>query len=338
MSSRLKNTSGFTIIEVLLATVIMSAMLVLIGQAFRSSAEGNSLIINKAELTDDVRSAGQMISDYARNAIYVYPPGTSLTLNTSLTGGNYSVTNPRTSTNIWTVGTDNIVAFILPPTQGLTNTGAALPLCAALAAPDSSSCLSIVAYYVVNRANVVANAGGSDNPGVDSLNATNGILYEYRINTTWDYLQTKIFKAGVGGRPPTVIGNGPGTLGRTVTNAQLVADNISVGSSATNYKFTLSGKSCFSKAGIYLDGLGVALPTTTSANVTTYNLPTFVPNCPNALVAATQQTGGVLDSIASMAQANLTISAGRKNNLGQSFTTGDMTFPIAPVNLLIPGT
>ncbi len=344
MSKNLKSTSGFTIIEVLLATIIMATMLLLMGTAFRSSAEGNSIVMNKAELLEDVRSAGQMISDYARNAVFVYPPGTNITLQTSAGAGNFSVVNPRTGTNIWTVGTDNIVAFILPPTQGSVGLpGAATLSCEPVATlavanvTDPSACLTFVAYYVLNRASIVASAGGSDNPGPDPINGTTGMVYEYRLQLPLARLSGTLSTVGNGSLPPTTIGNGANNYN---TSPALVADYIEAGTIATNYKFRLSGLSCLANntnQARFLNAAGTVLPFTIVNGTTKYDIANFTPSCPT-IQTVIQQTNGALDSFASVAQATLTISAGRKNNLGQTFTTGDMTFPIAPVNLLIPGT
>ncbi len=366
MSKSLKSTSGFTLIEVLLSTVIMATMLLLMGMAFRSSAEGNSTLVNKAELVEDVRSAGQMISDYARNAIYVYPPGTPLTLRTGAATVGYGVVNPRTLTNVWTVGTDNIVAFILPPLRGLNpvyQLGVNVVCNPLNASPvpfdtnpsvwlvDDSACLTFVAYYTLSRSSVVtATTGNTDNPGDDPLNNSKGMIYEYRLQLPLDRLAGPAPVPGSAtGSPPIVIGSVTGFGPNFNSNPALLADYIDEGATAGSFKFKLSSLTCLSNlanSGRYLNNTGGVLPVTTTVSggvtSTAYNTSTalFTPGCPNSLVAATQLVSGSgnLDAFASIVQATLTISAGRKNNLGQTFTTGDMTFPIAPVNLLIPGT
>jgi Tfp pilus assembly protein PilE len=362
MAKNLKSTSGFTLVELLLATVIMTFLVFFMAQAFRQTAMGNSLSINKAELVDDVRTAGQMISDYARNAVYVYPPGTTLTLQrtpTFIAANDYAVTNPRTNDNTWVVGQDNIVAFIMAPDRGLNplfNAGVTVTCDPTEPAPtpfvipptiggaDDSMCLTFVAYYVVARSNVVSKtpnigAGSGNNPGLDPLNNDRGILYEYKLSLPIDRLAGTNISSNLPAPPPTTIGGPYGVKPNYNTTPGLVADDIDVG--LPKFNFVLKTPTCLANLankGRYLNSLGGLVPATVTGFTVVYDPTNFNPGCPTALNPKMQQKNGALDSFASMAQATLTISASRKNQFGNTTSTGDLIFPIAPINLLVPGT
>lgn len=95
--------TGFTLIEMLIAAAIGVVILTLIAAGLRSSGDSLRFIQNNQLLTEDLRNAGNLISDYLSVAAFVYPPGVTLSIGSA---GGYSVRNPRTGDNTWQTGLD----------------------------------------------------------------------------------------------------------------------------------------------------------------------------------------------------------------------------------------
>ncbi|MFN8509526.1 MAG: prepilin-type N-terminal cleavage/methylation domain-containing protein [Deinococcaceae bacterium] len=336
-----RDQRGFTLIELMLAAGIMVLLLGLVLQGIQSGGQGTALVTNRSELMEDVRVAGQIMSDVARDAVYVYPPGTVLTLKTAASGGDYRVKNPRTGDNKWTVGQDNILAFIKAPAGGLIqSSGATTPICDPLAAETSSerkACLSFVAYYALKRKDVVDAAPGINNPGADPFNTENGILYEYRLDLSLDRLDASVTNSGGWkyGPPPTTIG---GDVTGNFGAPTLLADNIKVNPGGVPpYRFILKPLMCRDKTQIYVDSSGNKLPYTPNTSPVKYDTSAskFKPGCPSTLQSSQLNADGSLNYLATMVQASFTLESARSNNLGGNFTSSEMNFAVAPQNLWI---
>lgn len=210
---------GFTILELLLAASITLLLLGLIAQGLRSSNDTSRYIQTAQTALEDLRFAGNLISDYLSTAVFIYPKGITLMLNT-LTNGkctSYTVCNPLTQSNTWTIGTDPIIAAILPPedpsvTCADTDTG-------------KLGCYRFFAAYALSRGEVVKAATGAENPGPDPANDDKWTLY---INQKYlsDPEEQRDFKdAQITFTPPNA--NIPVKL--TNTQGNLLADYIKPG-------------------------------------------------------------------------------------------------------------
>lgn len=186
---------GFTLLEVLIATAVGGILLGVVVFALNQSAQAARLHQDSQALNEDLRAALGLMADYVNWALAIYPPGSNLTLASSEA---YTVRNPRTGNGTWTVGTDPILALVLPP-QDPT---------ASCSATQEAGCFRFVAFYLLAREDVVRNASGASNPGADPLNDGSArLLYLYqRVLRNW---------------PPD-----SGTTGSSGTRLQLIQPNL----------------------------------------------------------------------------------------------------------------
>lgn len=158
---------GFTLLELLLAAGITLLLLGLIAQGLRSSSDTSHYIQTAQSTLEDLRFAGNLVSDYLSTAVFIYPKGITLTLNSGCES--YTVCNPLTNSNQWTIGSDPIIAAILPPEDS------------GIACADTSAgkrgCHRFFAVYVLSRGKVVEAASGAENPGSDPTNNDKWTLY-----------------------------------------------------------------------------------------------------------------------------------------------------------------
>jgi len=158
---------GFTLLELLLAASITLLLLGLIAQGLRSSSDTSRYIQSAQSNLEELRFAGNFISDYLSTAVFIYPKGITLTLNSGCQS--YTVCNPLSNSNKWTIGTDPIIAAILPPEDsGIT---------CADTSTGKRGCHRFFAAYALSRGKVVKAASGAENPGPDPLNDDKWTLY-----------------------------------------------------------------------------------------------------------------------------------------------------------------
>lgn len=250
---------GFTLIELLIASAIMVGILSIIAQSFRLGGQEVTRSFAITDISEDIRLSGQLISDEIARAVYVYPPGTIITLGAGYTTKKPSVvykpdgtTTPATSaSNEWKVGTDPILAMLVPPTTVGTCTST-----------NESNCLYFVAYYPVERSGVVTGATGpnnENNPGADPLNGSNWVLYELR-----DRLDTATLAPSTGMiySLPAVSYTGSGLRG------YILADHIDAGGFKINFGVATetfcrnedgSSVNCNTTPGLPLDALSTVI-------------------------------------------------------------------------------
>ena len=110
---------GLTLVELLvglaLAGVVTSALLSL----NISTSQTSSLLNSRNDLLAETQLAQNYVAAKLREAAYVFPTGTALTLSAT---NSYSTQKPGGTTSAWTVGTDPIVAVILPPDEDRKST------------------------------------------------------------------------------------------------------------------------------------------------------------------------------------------------------------------------
>jgi Tfp pilus assembly protein PilW len=139
----MKSATGLTLVELLIAGAILIVILGLVTSGIQSGSGVVTQVVSEGEILEDTRVAAQLIADSVARAVYVYPPGAVLTLNSA---GSWTVLNPKTNKNLWRIGTDSMLAFIEAPQR------------TDVACSDSETgkdgCLYFVAYYPVKRSTV----------------------------------------------------------------------------------------------------------------------------------------------------------------------------------------
>ncbi len=130
-----------------------------LGSTIQVSNSGNA----SNELVREGQIAQQLLAGHFKEACYVFPGGTTL----SLAASGYSTSNAFGSPNTdWIINTHPMVAMILPPD---------------LKDSETTTSFRFVAYYVMPRSQYTTNSSASVNPGKDSANdSTTWVLLEYR--------------------------------------------------------------------------------------------------------------------------------------------------------------
>ena len=168
---------GFTLIELLLASGVGLLVLATITSYLRNSISTVNFSYSSQILLEDLRVSGNYISDIANKAVYIFPPGSTITLNS----GGYSTKNPIDSTNKWTIGnTTPMVAMLLPP-EDISNKPA-IPVCSNASGGITTGCPKFFAFYAVKRSEVMKASGatGAERPNEDSRVPNAWTIYTYQ--------------------------------------------------------------------------------------------------------------------------------------------------------------
>lgn len=163
----MKSAVGLTLVELLIAGAILIVILGLVTSGIQSGSGVVTQVVSEGEILEDTRVAAQLIADSVARAVYVYPPGAVLTLNSA---GSWTVLNPKTNKNLWRIGTDSMLAFIEAPQR------------TDVACSDSETgkdgCLYFVAYYPVKRSTVAKQ--DEYKYLSEAQNDSSWMLFEYR--------------------------------------------------------------------------------------------------------------------------------------------------------------
>ena len=145
-------------------------------QIFSGALRASGDINGRNELISEGQIAQQIITARLQSAVYVYPAGTAL----QLTGSGVTTTNTVRSGagQSWTVGTDPILAMVLPP-EGTGTCGTAAPAV-------STACFTFYAYYPYKRGSYLGLPPGDlsekSKPAADPANNDQWLLLEYKRN------------------------------------------------------------------------------------------------------------------------------------------------------------
>jgi prepilin-type N-terminal cleavage/methylation domain-containing protein len=162
---------GFTLVEVLIGLFILGAIMVAFFRIVGTTADTSNELTQRNDLIQDAQVAQQIVNARIQEACYVYPSGTVISMGTGYTTKR---TVPTGASNSWTVGADQIVAMLLPPSPGSTSG-------------------RFYAYYPILRSYYITNApAASQRPDAEPGNASNWILMEYFTTnvTNWDLNKT----------------------------------------------------------------------------------------------------------------------------------------------------
>ena len=110
----------------------------IITQGLINSGQVTKKVVLENDLLEDANSMSSMIADKITQAFYVYPPGVQLELSTS---GELTTLKPGTSSSLWTVGTDPIIAFLEHPKDTSASCSSTI----------TNGCVFFYAYYPVKR-------------------------------------------------------------------------------------------------------------------------------------------------------------------------------------------
>lgn len=152
---------GFTLLELLVAMALVGLIFAAFLQVFTGTLSQSTLTSARAELLKEGQIAVQVMASRLQEACYLYPSGSVVRMANS----GYSTQKPDGSYD-WTVGTDPILAMILPPNPESAN-------------PDS---YRFYAYYPLGRGFYNRNAGASLQLEPDAANDGVWVLMEYRRN------------------------------------------------------------------------------------------------------------------------------------------------------------
>lgn len=173
--------------ELLVAMGIFMVILAAVTTSWIRTSDLVGGLVVGSDLVEDVRNASAIMADGIANAVYVYPPGATLTLN--LTPGGL-IKNPNDNTNIFRVG--NYVGTEMQagtsvssstPTPIIAFLEAAKDSNAVCTATATNGCLTFVAYYFASRATLTKSGEPFDFIR-NALNDDKWMLLEYRSATT----------------------------------------------------------------------------------------------------------------------------------------------------------
>lgn len=170
-------TQGLTLIELLVAIALGLAIFLVASNLLVSSSRSATDLQGRNELLEESQIAQNYMASQLREAVYVFPVGTTITL-----GGGYTTRRPVTGD--WKVGdaAAPIAAFVRPPQLLPNPTGPLSEQCTGTASGDIRRCYKFIAYYPVKRSDWVSGATSFNNPGVDEINKDRWVLVEYRNN------------------------------------------------------------------------------------------------------------------------------------------------------------
>lgn len=164
---------GFTLIEVLISMLIVGIISLVFIRLFSSTLDATSRITDQNALMHEAQIAEQVIASRIKLAWKVFPPGTSIRINSGMTTHNFLA-----DSDTWVVGTDPILAMILPPrVPGYT------ALCSA-SNPDY--CFRFFAYYAFRRIDYLNAVSPTSAEALfpDPLNENTWVIMEFRRTLT----------------------------------------------------------------------------------------------------------------------------------------------------------
>jgi prepilin-type N-terminal cleavage/methylation domain-containing protein len=215
--------AGFTLLELLVGMVLIGIVLTALLNIFSQGSQVSTQSSSRAEMQQDVLNAQQLIAGKLKEAWYVYPPGLTITM----TGT--ALTQKPSGGNSWLVGTDPILAMVLPPKNAALSCATTTPT--STSGPDG--CYRFLAYYPVKRSVWVAGTGVGSwrSPGTDDINGETWILAEYRGTIA----------PGTGGTLPTTPPSVP-----TGNSANILSDYIAPTTVTTGFTSILPVNNTYS--------------------------------------------------------------------------------------------
>ncbi len=164
--------TGLTLLELLIAVAILGVLMLAFTQLFGGSLRASSDIGARNELLSEGQIAQQLIVSRIKSASHVYPPGTSFTMTNTV-----RTRNTVRGTQRWTVGTDPVLAMIVPP-EGSSHPG--ITTCNNSTQANKDMCFMFYAYFPVRRGVFIEEVNPKYAPNPDPANDDVWLLMEYR--------------------------------------------------------------------------------------------------------------------------------------------------------------
>ena len=168
----MKQSSGFTLVELLVSLGLLGVILTTLFQTMGSTTQLANTTNSSNDLIREGQIAQQVLNARTKEACFVYPATRSIQLATV----GYTTRNGTASPAgyNWVINTHPMIAMILPPSADIPATA-------------TVNNYRFVAYYAIPRSQYVAlspaGAAAVINPGQDVLNdGTVWMLMEYRRN------------------------------------------------------------------------------------------------------------------------------------------------------------
>jgi prepilin-type N-terminal cleavage/methylation domain-containing protein len=158
---------GFTLIEILVALLVMSILMLAFVRFFGSTLKATGSLQIQNELLNEGQLAQHLIVSRIKEAWYVWPEGAKLKLASS----GWSTRNTLKGGHEWTVG-KHFLAMILPPKEDGRDCSS-----------DKAGCFRFFAYYPMKRKAYVRNASAVEALEPDAANDGKvWVLMEYRAH------------------------------------------------------------------------------------------------------------------------------------------------------------
>lgn len=185
--SKTRRNQGFTLVEMLVSMVILGILMLAFTQVFGGSLKAAGQINGRNELVTEGQVAQQLIAARLQSAAYVYPAGTTMQLSSSgLTSKN--TVGPSSGQN-WKVGTDPILAMVLPPkATGTCNNSTDV---------NKDACFTFYAYYPYKRGSLTS-SGLAEAPTENPANDDQWVLMQYK-----SYIYDGITRSSLSTTPPS---------------------------------------------------------------------------------------------------------------------------------------
>lgn len=178
-------SSGFTLIEVLVAMAIFAVLFVIVANMVNNMNTSSRVVGSRSQLTQDGQNIQRLLAGRVSEAIHVFPGGTSFTLTrTGFTTKNNTKGDAPESYD-WVVNKDPFIAMILPPEAPTYIPGTNVPN--NCSSSVQLGCYRFYAYYATLRG-PLSNVGVNDPsrrstvPAKDASNDDKWVIMQYKAN------------------------------------------------------------------------------------------------------------------------------------------------------------
>lgn len=175
LSSR-RHVQAFTLIELLIALLLVGIILAAVVYVNIETVRASASLQARNQLLPELQMAQNYMAGKLKQAAYIFPNGSNIQM--SVSGATTAKPPGGSAGSIynWVVGTDPIIAFVLPPkTVTSGNCATATTMTA------SNFCYAFYAFYAMKRDAFVAATSFADDPGTNGANdASSWVLVEYR--------------------------------------------------------------------------------------------------------------------------------------------------------------
>jgi len=163
-----RSRKAFTLIEVLITLLILGILGLAFVQIFGTTLHATGRINAENRLLNEAQIAEQIIAGKLMAAWYVYPVGTDLKFN-----GGGTTYNALAGSSHWVVGSDPILAMILPPEE---------PGDTCVSGLSADGCYRLLAYYAFPRSHYQTSVSASQRLQNDPRNNDTWVIMEFRAN------------------------------------------------------------------------------------------------------------------------------------------------------------